>query len=86
MKSGDSLLFVQRMVEIGLAREVFQSVQKHLAANEVDLRKTPMKLGPWITLDLDTEAITHCDGKDQGADLAEANRLAAGSYRPPFVL
>lgn len=67
-----------------LAEETFRRIEEHVAANEVDLEKTPMKLGPWLTIDQKTDTITHCDGEDNTAVVAKANELASGSYRKPF--
>ena len=69
-----------------LARRTFDRIENHLAANEVDLKKTPMKLGPWLTLDRSTETITHCDGRADSDLVRQANTLAQGSYREPFVI
>ena len=69
-----------------LAGEIFERMEKHLAANEVDLSRTPMKLGPWLTIDSGTDTISHCDGRDDKAAVAAANKLAGGSYRKPFVI
>ena len=69
-----------------LAEETFGRIEKHLAANEVNLNKTPMKLGPWLTIDPKTDTITHCDGKDNTPAVAKATRLANGSYRKPFTI
>jgi predicted dehydrogenase len=69
-----------------LARETFARIEKHLKANEVDIAKTPMKLGPWLTLDQDSDSITHCDGRTDSATLKRAQTLARGSYRKLFTL
>jgi len=75
---------LQKMEGIDLSQEVFRRMRSHLAANEVDIEKTPLRQGPWLTLDLKRETITHCDGREDGALVEHANRLAAGSYRDPF--
>ena len=69
-----------------LAEETFRRIEEHLAANEVDIEKTPMKLGPWLTIDQKTNTITHCDGKDNTPLVAKANELAGGSYRKPYQI
>ena len=69
-----------------LARETFARLEKHLRANEVDMAKNPMKLGPWLTLDQDSDTITHCDGRADSDTLKRARQLARGSYRKPFTL
>jgi len=69
-----------------LARETFARIEKHLQANEVDIAKTPMKLGPWLTLDQDMDMITRCDGRRDSDIHKRAQKLACGSYRKPYTL
>jgi hypothetical protein len=59
--------------------ESFERVQEHLLVNGVDLQQTPRMLGPWLTMDPQTEKFT-------GELANEANKLARGSYREPFVV
>jgi predicted dehydrogenase len=59
--------------------ESFERVQEHLLVNGVDLQQTPRMLGPWLTMDPQTEKFT-------GELADEANKLARGSYREPFVV
>jgi predicted dehydrogenase len=59
--------------------ESFERVQEHLLVNGVDLQQTPRMLGPWLTMDPQTETFT-------GEFADEANKLARGSYREPFVV
>jgi hypothetical protein len=61
------------------ARETFERFQAHLAANDVDLEKTPAELGPWLTMDSSTERFT-------GEFAEPANRLVKRDYRKPFVI
>ena len=65
---------------------LFERIERHLTANEVDLNKTPMKLGPWLTVDQQTEAIIRCDGQDAGSVVEKADTLSRGSYRKPFAI
>ncbi len=51
----------------------------HLAANGVDLEKTPATLGPMLTMDPDTERFV-------GEFSAEANKLISREYRKPYVV
>jgi predicted dehydrogenase len=69
-----------------LAQNTFERIEKHLAANQVDLKRIPMKLGPWLTIDRHTDTITHCEGNGTISALVEANTLASGSYRKPFAI
>jgi predicted dehydrogenase len=59
--------------------ESFERFQEHLLVNGVDLQQTPRMLGPWLTMDPRTE-------KFKGELADEANKLARGSYREPFVV
>jgi hypothetical protein len=68
------------------AAEALERLAEHLRANEVDLAETPMALGPWLTLDGETEMIVSVDGIEGAGGLEEANRLAHGSYREPFIV
>jgi predicted dehydrogenase len=68
------------------ARETIERLKQHLLANEVDLQRTPMFLGPWLTIDPGTEQITGAEVSGRTVDAKEAGQLARGSYRPPFVI
>ena len=66
-----------------LAAEIFDSIAKHLKANEVDLRKNAAALGPLMTVDTASEEIVELDGS---GTLAEAKKLAHGTYRKPYIM
>ena len=68
------------------AGETLDRLLQHLRANDVDPAKSPMTVGPWLTIDPKTQEITAVDGADSAQKLAQAKRLAQGSYRPPFVM
>lgn len=58
----------------------FERLEAHLAANEVDLKKTPAVLGPWLKWDFSKE-------KFVGDFPARwANELSRRDYRKPFVV
>jgi predicted dehydrogenase len=57
----------------------YERFREHLAANDVDLGKTPATLGPMLTMDSDTERFT-------GEFSEEANRFLSRDYREPFVV
>ena len=59
--------------------ESFDRLQEHLLVNSVDIHQTPRILGPWLTLDAQTERFT-------GPLADEADRLVRGTYREPFVV
>jgi hypothetical protein len=72
--------------DLKLAAETLTRLEQHLAANEVDLAKTPMQLGRWLRVDERSEEITSVDGPDADKALQSARSMARGQYRPPFVL
>ncbi len=73
-----------RIKSSDLAGEVFNSIAKHLEANEVDLSKKATTLGPLMTVDPVSEEITQV--QSGRASLATAKKLAHGTYRKPFVM
>ena len=72
-----------RIKSSDLAGEVFNSIAKHLEANEVDLSKKATTLGPLMTVDTASEEIVGLDGS---STLAAAKKLVRGSYRAPFIV
>ncbi len=61
------------------ALETLGRFEKHLQANQVDLRKAPPVLSPWLTIDADSERF-------HGPSAEEANRFISREYREPFVV
>jgi predicted dehydrogenase len=61
------------------AAETWERVRAHLAANGVDLAKTPLTLGPTLTFDPAAEKFT-------GGLAEKANSLLKGEYREGFTL
>ena len=59
--------------------EAFDRMQAHLVANEIDLAKDMVVLGPWLTMDPCTEKFT-------GLMSDKANAMLRREYRKPFVL
>lgn len=59
--------------------DAFQRMEHHLAANNVNFDQTPRTLGVLLEFDPNTETFV-------GAHAEDANRLAAGTYRKPFVV
>jgi hypothetical protein len=63
-----------------LGREVaksFDRMSKHLQANGVELKKTPLTIGPLLRIDSEQEVFV---GRE------DANMLLAREYRKPFVV
>lgn len=61
--------------------EAYGRMIEHLAANQVDLKKTPATLGVALTVDAKAERFT-----GPGADTAAANALLTRAYRAPFAV
>ena len=57
----------------------FNRILEHLAANEVDLEKEPLTLGPMLTMDPEKEQFV-------GEHSDMANMLVKRNYREPFVV
>jgi len=57
--------------------EMLGRMEEHLAANKVDLKKTPATLGAALTMDPKTETFSNNP---------EANKLLTREYRKPFVV
>lgn len=61
------------------ASESFDRMKEHLAANNVDLKKTPIILGPNLTMDLKSERFT-----GEFSDIA--NKYVKREYRKPYEI
>ena len=59
--------------------DAFERASEHLSLHDVDLTKTPMTLGPWLTMDSGTERFT-------GEFSNEANMYLTRNYRAPFTV
>ena len=59
--------------------DCYERVEAHLAANGVDLSRTPVTLGPMLTMDPAAERFV-------GEFGPQANRLVGRPYRKPFVV
>jgi hypothetical protein len=62
-----------------LLAESSERLTRHLKANEVDLKKTPLTLGPMLAFDAEQERFT-------GEASDRANLFLARTYREPFVM
>jgi predicted dehydrogenase len=76
----------QATSKVPLSNATLDRLEQHLRANQVDLAKTPLSLGPWLTFDATSETITAVGGASSGDARERAQALARGSYRAPFVL
>ena len=62
-----------------LLAESLDRLLQHLQANEIDLAKNPLAVGPTLTFDAESEKFT-------GKDSSYANMFLSRNYRPPFVV
>ena len=69
-----------------LAGETLERLAQHLAANEVDLDKTPLRTGRRLSVNAQSEEIIDVDGPEAEKALQAARSLARGQYRAPYVL
>jgi hypothetical protein len=60
-------------------REAYHRLGAHLAANQVDLVKTPLTLGAPLVVDAAAERLT-------GPNADAANALLTRQYRAPYVV
>jgi hypothetical protein len=61
----------------GEMSSTFDRLMEHLDVNKVDLKQTPMVMGPWLRFNPDTERFT---------DSRKANAMLKRDYRKPFVV
>jgi len=62
-----------------LMAESFDRLLQHLQANEIDLAKNPVAVGPMLTFDTESEKFT-------GEGSYYANMFLSRNYRPPFMV
>ena len=67
----------ERLDSPRLLAESFARMADHLLANEVDIERDAISLGPWLKLDPESERFTNHEA---------ANRLLRSEDRPPFVV
>jgi predicted dehydrogenase len=67
------------------AGEIHRELQQHLQAHEVDLKKQPFRLGPWLELDAIGDSITAVASQNEAA-LDRARFLLREVQRPPYVI
>ncbi len=70
---------VKAVADNTLLAEAYGRMRHHLEANQVDLKTTPITLGPTLEMDPKTERFT-------GEKSAMANLLLKRNYRQPFVV
>jgi predicted dehydrogenase len=59
--------------------DAFQRFRQHTDLNDIDLNKVPAALGPWVTIDAETERFV-------GEFAGPANQLSRRQYRQPFTV
>ncbi|MCK5565601.1 MAG: Gfo/Idh/MocA family oxidoreductase [Planctomycetes bacterium] len=73
----------EQIAGFDFAQKRFESFEKHLAANGVDLKQTPLDVGPWLGMDAEKERYIE-KGKNSAG--ARANKMLTRNYRRPFVV
>jgi len=66
------------------ALQACQSMFDHLAANQINLESTPVRLGPWLKLNSDFERFVTLENSRN--EIQIANALLKRSYRKPFII
>ena len=61
------------------AMSTFERFMAHLDANKIDVKKTPITLGPWLQMDPDKERFV-------GPLADKANKYLTRDYRKPFIV
>ncbi len=77
----------ETLQEYPFALSALDGIEKHLTANQVDLKQTPLNLGPWLTIDPGTDKIGSVEGaKDPQAAMEQIKFLTKDTYRPPYII
>ncbi len=75
----DGKTILQSLENNAILVDAFERFQEHLLVNEVSLNKTPRFLGPWLSMDSQTE-------KFAGEHGEKANAFLRREYRSPFIV
>jgi len=68
-------------------QETLTRIEKHLAANNVDLKTNPLTLGPWLEIDPKTQQITAVGDRKDSEILKKAADLVKGNNcRKPYTI
>jgi predicted dehydrogenase len=70
---------VQSLKSNNVLLDAFERFQEHLLMNVVDVLQTPRIMGPWVTINPDTETF-------MGEFSDEANVYLSRNYREPFIV
>jgi predicted dehydrogenase len=69
----------ERMAGQTEALDTLARIEEHLVANGVDVKASPITVGPWLQMDVETERFV-------GEFAEEANKLVSREYRKPFEI
>lgn len=75
----------QSLDGVPMALDSLDRMGKNLAANDVDLGKQKLTLGPWLQLDREHDGLTAVEGGDDAA-LSHARYLLKETQRPPYII
>ena len=68
-------------------QETLERIEKHLAANNVDLKENPLRLGPWLNIDIKSQEITAIEGVKDAEILKKAVEMTKGdNHRKPYTI
>ena len=70
---------LEKSFALGLWSDTCQRMMDHLSVHGIDLAKSPLTIGPWVSMDNES-------GLFRGPLAAEANQLSRSAYREPFVV
>ncbi len=70
---------VQSVKSNNVLVDAFERFQEHMLMNIVDVHQTPRIMGPWVTMDPDTETFV-------GEFSDQANAYLSRNYREPFIV
>jgi predicted dehydrogenase len=76
----------ENLQDFPLVLENLKRIKQHLITNKIDLRKTPLTLGPWLKIDEQQENISSVNDEKDKIILDRANFLLKDVYRPPYII
>jgi predicted dehydrogenase len=75
----------QALEAVPMARDSLDRIKENLAANNVDVRKQGLTLGPWLRLDRERDGLTGVEGGSE-TSLERARFLLKETQRPPYAI
>jgi predicted dehydrogenase len=66
--------------------ETLARIEKHLAANDIDLSANPLTLGPWLDINTQTQKITAVSGNKDKQVMEKAAKIMKPNSRKPYAI